>query len=304
MIRMALPDSESASQTKSIEIRITALHKLYHDDGKSFFSAKSESLFHSEYEDTLPDEIHISFSDVSNHTAYSAVIKKSMLKEIKETSLKKAGSEFERWIRQIFQESSPNFSFTIVDNKESKTLVWKKIEGKFKIRLAEIPLTSLSFVNVHNDLFNTALEQIHKSKREAKDSADRELVLKNDVKEYNKQMLRFKEDKSNLEKKLFEAFIPILNSKKDEIRRLKRKVGEMPGYKDDTSDDDAHFDQNSQKDEIRSSKKAKNESNNRRKIHTMSDSDSNEDSSDSNQESKTESGNNSQDILNMSPTLL
>ena len=37
-------------------------------------------------------------------------------------------------------------------------------------------------------------------------------------------MLKFKEDKRNLEEKLFEAFIPILNSKKDEIRRLKRKV--------------------------------------------------------------------------------
>ena len=103
-------------------------------------------------------------------------------------------------------------------------MVWKKIEGKFKIRLAEIPLTSLSFDKIHNDIFNTALKQIEKFKREAKDSADRELILKNDVKEYNKQMLQFKEDKSNLEEKLFQAFIPILNSKKDEIRRLKRKV--------------------------------------------------------------------------------
>ena len=32
--------------------------------------------------DTLPEEIQITFSDVSNHTAYSAVIKKSMLKEV------------------------------------------------------------------------------------------------------------------------------------------------------------------------------------------------------------------------------
>lgn len=301
---MALSDSESSSQTKSNEIKITALHKLYHDDGKSFFIAKSESIFHSKYEDNLPEEIQIIFSDVSNHTAYSAVIKKSMLKEIKETSLKKAGTEFERWIRQIFQESSPNFSFTIIDNKENRNLVWKKIEGKFKIRLAEIPLTSLSFDKVHNDIFNTALEQIQKSKQEAKDSGHRELILRNDVKEYNKQMLQFKEDKSNLEEKLFEAFIPILNSKKDEIRRLKRKVGELPGYKDDTSDDEANFDQTSQKDEIWSSKKAKNESNYKRKIHTMSDSDNNDDSPDSNDDLKTESGNNSQDILNMSPTLL
>ena len=81
-------------------------------------------------------------------------------------------------------------------------------------------------------------------------------------------------------------------------------MGELPGYKDDTSDEDANFDQTSQKDEIWSSKKAKNESNNKRKIHTMSDSDSNADSPDSNDDLKTESGNNSQDILNMSPTLL
>ena len=80
-------------------------------------------------------------------------------------------------------------------------------------------------------------------------------------------------------------------------------MGELPGYKDDTSDDDANFDQTSQKDEIWSSKKAKNELNNKRKIHTMSDSD-NDDSPDSNDDLKTESGNNSQDILNMSPTLL
>ena len=139
--------------------------------------------------------------------------------------MKKAGSEFGIWIRQIFQESSMNFSFTVsYENEQDKKLIWKKVEGKFKIRLAEIPLTDLSLDDVHDDLFNTALEQIQRSKKEAEDSSSRELILKNDVKEYKEQMLQFKEDKSNLEEKLFDAFIPILNSKKDEIRRLKRKV--------------------------------------------------------------------------------
>ena len=139
--------------------------------------------------------------------------------------MKKAGSEFGIWIRQIFQESSMNFSFTVsYENEQDKKLIWKKVEGKFKIRLAEIPLTDLSFDDVHDDWFNTALEQIQRSKKEAEDSSRREFILKNDVKEYKEQMLKFKEDKSNLEEKLFEAFIPILNSKKDEIRRLKRKV--------------------------------------------------------------------------------
>ena len=99
--------------------------------------------------------------------------------------MKKAGSEFGIWIRQIFQESSMNFSFTVsYENEQDKKLIWKKVEGKFKIRLAEIPLTDLSFDDVHDDLFNTALEQIQRSKKEAEDSSRREFILQNDVKEY------------------------------------------------------------------------------------------------------------------------
>ena len=141
--------------------------------------------------------------------------------------MKRAGNEFENWIHQIFQESSASFSFTIShdeNNQQDKNLVWKKVEGKFKIRLAEIPLTSQSFTAVHDDIFNTALSQIRQSKREAEETSCRERNLKNDVKEYSKQMAQFKEDKINQEERLYEAFLPILNSKKDEIRRLKRKV--------------------------------------------------------------------------------
>ena len=138
--------------------------------------------------------------------------------------MKKAGNEFESWVRQIFQDSSTNFSFTVINDNERKKLLWKKIEGKFRIRLAEIPLTTLSFLDVDDELFNTALKQIEKYKSEAEESSSREQSLKNDVKEYNTLMLQFKEDKTNLEERLYEAFIPIVNSKKDEIRRLKRKV--------------------------------------------------------------------------------
>lgn len=147
--------------------------------------------------------------------------------QIKENSLKKAGNEFKNWIHQIFQESSANFSFTLTHDKHNQqdtNLVWKKIEGKFKIRLAEIPLTSQCFAAVHDDIFNTALSQIRQSKKESEETSCRERNLKNDVIEYSRQMAQFKEDKINQEEKLYAAFLPILNSKKDEIRRLKRKV--------------------------------------------------------------------------------
>ena len=40
-------DNENNSGENSAEIKITALHKLYQDDGKSFFKAKSDSRYNS-----------------------------------------------------------------------------------------------------------------------------------------------------------------------------------------------------------------------------------------------------------------
>ena len=110
--------------------------------------------------------------------------------------MKKAGSEFGIWIRQIFQESSMNFSFTVsYENEQDKKLIWKKVEGKFKIRLAEIPLTDLSFDDVHDDLFNTALEQIQRSKKEAEDSSRREFILKTTLKTIRNKCYSLKKTK-------------------------------------------------------------------------------------------------------------
>ena len=103
-------------------------------------------------------------------------------------------------------------------------LIWKKVEGKFKIRLAEIPLILKDLGSVDKDIFDTSLNQIEKWKTKARDIQARESSLKNDLAEYCKYMEQFRDEKTNLEDKLYEAFLPILNSKKDEIRRLKRKV--------------------------------------------------------------------------------
>ena len=149
--------------------------------------------------------------------------------------MKKAGSDFEVWIRQTFQESSKDFAFTVSSEVKSNDsaettshlkhkLIWKKIDGKFKIRLGEIPLKPLDIGLVHADIFNTALSQIQVSTKKAQVIENRENDLKNDLSNYQKQMIQFRDDKNTLEDKLYEAFLPILNSKKDEIRRLKRKV--------------------------------------------------------------------------------
>ena len=48
---MGLSDCDN-DRDFNTEAKVTALHKLYHDDGKSFYSAKSESIYHSTSIDT------------------------------------------------------------------------------------------------------------------------------------------------------------------------------------------------------------------------------------------------------------
>jgi hypothetical protein len=174
--------------------------------------------------------------------AYFAKINSSLLKEIKDNYLKKSGSDFEVWIREAFQDSSRNFSFTVAvdeitdspndtNSSPKYKLIWKKVEGKFKIRLAEIPLVVKDLGSVDKDIFDTALRQIEEWKTKAHDIQAREISLKNNLAENRKHMAQFRDEKTNLEDKLYEAFLPILNSKKDEIRRLKRKVTKITFYR-------------------------------------------------------------------------
>lgn len=297
--------------------KVTALHKLYHEDGKSFYSAKSISCYNESCKDSVPDEIQTKFIDIVNSKAYSATIVRSLLTEIKENTLKKSGSDFDVWIRETFQDSSTNFTFTVVlDDKADLTndsklsakykLIWKKIEGKFKIRLAEIPLIPEDLFSVHQELFDTAQSQIQEYKLKAHQFERRESSLQSDLEEYRKHMTQFRDDKNSLEDKLYNAFLPILNSKKDEICKLKRKVGELPGYKDDTSEEENPEDTQNSKSNVSKIKCSKEYGTKNPKIaHTMSDSDDNPDSPDSNFEvNQCEPISNSQDILDMSPTLL
>ena len=83
------------------------------------------------------------------------------------------------------------------------------------------------------------------------------------------------------------------------------KVGELPGFQDKSSDDDTQSDIDSLKGRnVPTTKMETDELKVERKIHAMSDSDDNVDSPKSNDDLKTESENDSQDVLNMSPSLI
>merc|ERR1739844_690990 len=115
---------------------------------------------------------------------------------------------------------------------------WKKVEGKFKIGLAELPLSALDFKTLNLDIFDTAVNQIKENKEKTIEVTSKNDSLHKDLSEYQNKLIQFRNDANSLEKELYDAFLPILNSKKAEICRLKRKAGEIDEYKDDTTDDE------------------------------------------------------------------
>ena len=103
-------------------------------------------------------------------------------------------------------------------------LIWKKVDGKFKIRLGQIPITPVDFNLAYSEIFDTAINQIQQSDIKVHEIQQRQNSLMNDLREYRNKMMELRDGKVNLEEELFSAFLPILNSKQDEIRRLKIKV--------------------------------------------------------------------------------
>lgn len=296
-----------------------ALHKLYHEDGKSYFSAQSVWTYERESQesDNLPKDIRLTFVDATNFMGYSATLDCMFLKEVKEQVLRKADKDFERWVRQAFQESSKDFSFTLTLQDQSTEsadtsmqtnshLVWKKVDGKFKIRLAQIPLTPVNFNKAHSKIFDTAIDQIQQSDIKIREMQEKQNRLMNDVQDYRNKMTEIRDCKAVLEEELFSAFLPILNSKQDEIRKLKRKIGELPGYKDDTSDDEPLTDDQKLSPVRRKMNKAASvgkgtlEKATERNYHTMSDSDGG--SSDRNDSNTTELMCDTQNFLDISPS--
>merc|ERR1719510_736453 len=81
---MACAEIETQSNCdRNNSIRIIALHKLYQDDGISYYPSKSTCIFEqgSAGSGMLPDEIQICFYDTSLNTAYSASIDNCLLNE-------------------------------------------------------------------------------------------------------------------------------------------------------------------------------------------------------------------------------
>ena len=112
--------------------------------------------------------------------------------------------------------------YTFSVDEDSGRLLWKKSSGKIKQKIAEISLLDDDYKTAIGSLVNylrLGMKQetitVGNLRRE-KENTTRILNR------YEKTLELFEKEKNGLEDKLYSKFLPVLNSKKEEILRLQK----------------------------------------------------------------------------------
>jgi len=147
------------------------------------------------------------------------------LAKISQTACKAAGDKTggvlgDTWdmAKEAFSEGSDKYDIVVKEDK----LVWRKVGGKAKIKIMEISLVPVNFLEAQNKMFSQLVESNRDLKNKNKDFQRRQDNLVRDLKKSKSMLMEFEQEKSKIEDAMFERFIPILNSKKERIRELEK----------------------------------------------------------------------------------
>jgi len=130
-------------------------------------------------------------------------------------------------------DGGDKFDLSIQDNK----LIWKQVGGKAKIKLAEIPLTSISFLDAQSEVLGQLIAVNKELKSKNKEFKRRQENLVRDLKKSKNMLVEFEKEKTEIESNMYARFLPILNEKKEKILELERnRQGGVASH--DISEDD------------------------------------------------------------------
>jgi len=122
--------------------------------------------------------------------------------------------------KEAFAKSSEKFSFQIDPGNK---LVWKKVGGKAKIKIAEIDITSVNFQDTQQEMLKFLIDANQDLKMENSRVTQKCDSLEQDLGRSKKMLVEFEKGKDEIENKLYEQFLPILNAKKRKIAELEKQ---------------------------------------------------------------------------------
>ena len=123
-----------------------------------------------------------------------------------------------------FEGDMEKYTFSV--DEDSGRLLWKKSSGKIKQKVAEINLLDVDYKTAIGSLVNylrLGMKQetiTNNNLRREKENTTRILNR------YERTLELFEKEKNGLEDKLYSKFLPVLNTKKEEILRLQTLLAE------------------------------------------------------------------------------
>ena len=191
---------------------MAALHKLVkeHNNGE-YYAAMTEK-----------EAARTVLVDLENNKAYTLELPFSVIESIAK-SHDKSLSEIQDWCFKAFSSNDSSSSQDVFSIDDSNHLTWKKLGGKMKLKIAELPLKSMSSAEAHKKIFGHALNTIKTVTKRSERYKENFEHLADEHKGYQTRMNDMTLWKENLESKLYNEFLTLLHSKQDCIRDLKEE---------------------------------------------------------------------------------
>jgi len=153
--------------------------------------------------------------------------------------------------KEAFTSFSTKFAFAVDSNK--KKLVWKKMSEKaIKIKITEIDVAMVNFQDTQQNIMDFLINSNANLKKENEEGKKGLGNLSKELNKAKEMLVRFEQDKNEIEEKLYGQFLPILNAKKRKICELERgqiqgdrnvddDQGELSEYGSETDNDDDDY---------------------------------------------------------------
>ena len=123
--------------------------------------------------------------------------------------------------KEAFRAPSENHAISLERGK----LVWKKVGAKAKMVLAKIDLVPVNFLDAQKEIFDHLVDTNREITLKNKEYTRRQENLVTELKKSRTMLRDFEKVKNEIEDRLYETFLPILNSKKRKIRELEEQLG-------------------------------------------------------------------------------
>ena len=171
---------------------------------------------------TDEEDVHIVILD--RDKAWNLTLEKN---EIEALEKKMRMKEISSWAKEAFSsKKGPNSGHLFSISEDENTLIWKKAGdagSKMKVKVGSFDLQRMNFDDAQAQVLGEAIDGFAEMKGKCEEMSSKHENLVADLKECRTKCEEFLKGKEKIEDKLYEQFLPILQSKQDKIREMKKR---------------------------------------------------------------------------------